>query len=69
MREGQNSSTWVRWFTFLVSAFNSLAAAGTTPERPNPAPYVGFLFFDTTLGRPVWAKTLTQYVYADGSNA
>lgn len=69
MRDKENSFVWMRWFTFLVSAFNDLAAAGTTAERPNPAPYVGFAFFDTTLNRPIWAKTLTQYVYSDGTNA
>lgn len=69
MRDRQNSSIWERWFTFLVHAVNTLAVAGTTAQRPNPAPYVGFVFFDTTVSRPVWAKTLTQYVYSDGMNA
>ena len=60
---------WVRWFTFLVTAFNSLTATGTTAQRPTPAPFVGFMYFDTTLNKPVWAKTSTQYVFADGTNA
>lgn len=45
---------WSRWFTRLVILFNTLQATGTTAQRPNPAPFVGFRFFDTTLGYPVW---------------
>lgn len=59
--------SWVRWFTQLVQAFNSLTATGTTAERPNPAPFPGFMFFDTTLNKPIWAKNLTQYVDATGA--
>lgn len=69
MRNNANSFVWQRWFTFLVSAFNTVGRYGTTAERPNPAPDVGFQYFDTTIGRPIWAKTLTQYVYSDGTNA
>ncbi|HWV45452.1 MAG TPA: hypothetical protein VN039_05410 [Nitrospira sp.] len=59
---------WVKWFSQLVQAFNSLTATGTTDQRPNPAPFQGFMFFDTTLNKPIWAKTLTQYVDATGTN-
>jgi len=62
-------ASWVRWFTQLVSAFNSVTATGTTAQRPNPAPFVGFMYYDTTINQPIWAKTTTQYVYSDGTNA
>lgn len=68
MRNGENSSVWQRWFTFFVNTFNTFAVSGPTADRPNPAPYVGFEYFDTTLGQPIWAKTLTQYVDATGTN-
>lgn len=67
--EDVKGAAWQRWFWQLVGAFNVLTATGTTVQRPNPAPFVGFMYFDTTLNRPIWAKTLTQYVYADGTNA
>lgn len=59
---------WTRWFQQLTNAFNSITETGTTSQRPSPAPFVGFMFFDTTLGKPIWAKTLTQYVDATGVN-
>lgn len=67
--EEWNGRTIIAWFYKLVSAFNNLQATGTTAQRPNPAPFVGFRYFDTTLNRPIWAKTLTAYVFADGTNA
>lgn len=68
MRNGENSFVWTRFWTFLVNYINSLANGGPTANRPNPAPYLYYQYFDTTLGKPTWAKTLTQYVDADGSN-
>lgn len=59
---------WTRWFYQLVFAFNALTATGTTAQRPANAPFPGFMYFDTTLGKPIWAKTLTQYVDATGLN-
>jgi hypothetical protein len=67
--EEWNSRIVIAWFYRLVSVINTLTATGTTAERPNPAPFVGFMYFDTTLNRPIWAKTLTTYVFADGSTA
>ncbi|MDR4470656.1 MAG: hypothetical protein MRJ68_20535 [Nitrospira sp.] len=67
--EPMDGPKWARWFIQFVSAFNAMTATGSTAQRPSPAPFVGFMFFDTTLGKPVWAKTLTQYVLADGTNA
>ncbi len=69
MKAHQNSPIWILWFGKLVTALNSLTASGTTAQRPNPAPFIGFMYFDTTVNRPIWAKTTTQYVYSDGSAA
>lgn len=61
------TSTWVQWLTELFHAIEVLALAGTTAQRPNPAPAIGCTYFDTTLGRPIWAKTLTVWVDASGT--
>jgi hypothetical protein len=66
--EAWESHRVTRWLYQLVEAFNTVQRTGTTAERLYPAPYVGFQFFDTTLGKPIWAKTLTQYALADGTN-
>lgn len=60
---------WTQFFTKLEELFNDLQATGTTAQRPAVAPFVGFMFFDTTVGKPIWAKTQTTWVYADGTAA
>ena len=62
-------STWIRWFSQFEQAFNQSQGIGSTALRPNPAPFVGFMYWDLTLGKPVWAKTLTTYVDATGAPA
>jgi Ca2+-dependent lipid-binding protein len=67
--EKWDSSSVIKWMGQLTVAFNNLTDTGTTAQRPNPAPYIGFMYYDTTINRPIWAKTTTQYVFADGTNA
>lgn len=67
--ERLDSQSSIRWLVQLVYAFNTLTDTGTTAQRPNPAPFIGFMYFDTTINKPIWAKTATQYVFSDGTNA
>jgi|CXWL01.1.fsa_nt_gi hypothetical protein len=67
--QGATDPVWVRWLTRLWTNYNNLQGTGTTAQRPNPAPFIGFMYFDTTLNKPIWAKTLTTWVYGDGTAA
>ena len=58
---------WTEFFASLESLFNDLQRTGTTAQRPNPAPFIGFMHFDTTLNKPVWAKTYTVWIDATGA--
>lgn len=62
---------WIQWFSQLALLFNDSQATGATAQRPLRAPFIGFPYFDTTLNRPIWAKTVTPatWVFADGTNA
>lgn len=62
-------SEWTDFFVQLEQLFNTLQQTGTTAQRPSPAPWVGFPYFDTTLGKPIWAKTTTSWVDATGAAA
>ena len=67
--QGETDPVWVRWLTRLATTFNNVQGTGTTAQRPNPAPFIGFMYFDSTINKPIWAKTLTAWVYADGTAA
>lgn len=63
---------WTQWIAKLEELFNLIQRTGTTAQRPALAPFVGFMYFDTTVNRPIWAKTITTstvWVYSDGSAA
>lgn len=38
---------------------------GATASRPTKAPYVGWQYFDTTLGKPIFVKTLSPVAWVD----
>lgn len=59
---------WTDFFTDLARLFNDTQRTGTTAQRPNPAPFIGFQHFDTTLGKPIWADTYTTWVDSTGAS-
>lgn len=52
--------TWVEVYRGLFS--------GTTPSRPGGTPPTGFMYFDTTLGKPIWYDG-SGWVDANGTPA
>ena len=66
---GGLTASWNLWLSDLLKTVNEMQATGTTAQRPNPAPFIGFTYFDTTLGKPIWAVTTTTWVDATGAAA
>lgn len=57
--------------SFLGQVFRACAAvysSGTTAQRPTRGLWVGRVYYDTTLGMPIWFKN-PGWVKADGSAA
>lgn len=61
------SASWVQWFSELFNALETVGLSGTTAQRPNPPPYIGCVYFDETLGKPIWVKTASVWVDATGT--
>jgi hypothetical protein len=63
------------WATFFSTAAKLLWAgtrSGTTAQRPTSAVsprWIGLCFFDTTLGKPVFLKSIGPDVWVDASGA
>ena len=52
---------WVRWFNNVwINANNE---SGTTADRPTKNLYVGKMYFDSTLGQPIWLKSVRPDVW------
>lgn len=52
-----------RWHTIIVSAQQS----GTTAQRPTKVLWIGRRYFDTTLGKPVYIRSVGPAVWVDGA--
>lgn len=50
----------ISWQTFFSNAYRillALTSSGATTARPTQNLYIGQMYFDTTLGLPVWLKS------------
>lgn len=48
------SSEWGYFFTLLSDTTNTIRSSGVTADRPTKGLWIGYPFFDTTLGTPIW---------------
>lgn len=67
--DGRPTATWAQWTTRINQIANSLQTSGATSERPSTGLWIGRMFFDTTLGKPVWVKSVKPAVWVDASGA
>lgn len=51
------SEGWRNFFQQAYSICNALTMSGTTAQRPTVGLYTGRMYFDSTLGKPIWYKT------------
>lgn len=57
--------TFSRWNNVIVT----LQQTGTTAQRPTGNLWIGRVFFDTTLGKPIWLKGVRPTVWVDATGA
>lgn len=48
---------WRNFFNSVYLICNALTMSGTTANRPTAGLWTGRMYFDTTLGIPIWYKT------------
>lgn len=65
--EQRVNSEWVEWTNQIYKVVNAVSQSGTTAQRPAKI-YVGQMYFDTTLNRPIWVNAAgTGWIKADGT--
>jgi len=67
---GSISEPWLVWLNKLWMVAGSLDNSGVTADRPTKGLYVGRPYFDTTLGYPIWLKSVRPTVWCkhDGTS-
>lgn len=67
----QVAPTWRAWFSQLFGTVQAIGTNGSTANRPSGTPtvplYIGQGYFDSTLGYPVWIKSLSPTVWVNGA--
>lgn len=58
---------WAQWFTRVGARLAAVEQSGTTAQRPVTGLWIGRRYFDTTLGKPVYVKSLGPTVWVDGA--
>ena len=64
---GTVPTSWAVWFTNLWMVADSLNSSGLSAKRPMVGLYVGRNFFDTTLNKPIWLKSVRPSVWVDAT--
>ena len=59
--------SWVEFFEKIGLFAGTLDESGTTANRPTTKLWVGRMYFDTTLGYPIWIKSLGPTVWVDAA--
>lgn len=47
---------WRNFFQAVFTICSAVTQSGTTAQRPDKVLWVGRMYFDTTLGKPIWYK-------------
>ena len=57
---------WGQWFTRVQAIVSSVQQSGVTADRPTAVLWIGRRFFDTTLNKPVYVRSIRPTVWVDG---
>ena len=70
---GSTTPAWRAWLSQLFGVASQINASGPTTQRPIGSAQIplslGQSYFDTTLGIPVWIKSLNPTVWVNAAGA
>lgn len=64
---GQVESGWLQWMQRTHNGAATLQQSGITADRPVTLLWIGRFYFDTTIGKPIWLKSVNPNVWVDGA--
>ena len=68
-RQGVVQATWKQWFLRAANILRAVSTSGATADRPTQDLFIGQVYFDTTLGLPIWLKSVRPSVWVDATGA
>lgn len=64
---GNWTPAWAQWLTRTHGAVITLQQSGPTADRPTSKLWLGRFYFDTTINKPIWLKSINPSVWVDGA--
>lgn len=65
--KGQVQAGWLQWMQRTHNGAATLQQSGITADRPITLLWIGRFYFDTTIGKPIWLKSINPNVWVDGA--
>lgn len=59
--------SWLQWFSRVNAFVNAGRQSGATAGRPIKVLWIGRRYYDTTLGKPVYVRSVNPAVWVDFS--
>lgn len=66
---GNFTPAWSQWIQRTHNNARTLQQSGPTGERPDSLLWIGRFYFDTTINKPIWLKSINPSVWVDGAGA
>lgn len=66
-QDGKTPLPWGQWFARVHRIAAAVQSSGTTANRPTSVLWIGRTYFDTTLGIPVWVKSVNPVVWCNSA--
>lgn len=64
---GNLTDSWRSWFSRVQAIVSASQQSGTTANRPTKVLWLGRRYFDTTLGKPVYVRSVNPTVWVDAA--
>lgn len=64
---GVASRPWLEWFNLAHQTITAARQSGPTASRPASLVWIGRQYFDTTIGKPVYVKSVKPIVWVDAA--
>lgn len=66
-QKGNLPMSWLQWFSRTHAIVTASQQSGTTANRPTDGLWIGRIYYDTTLGFPVWVNSVGPVVWHDAA--
>lgn len=65
--DGKFFRTWDQWLSWAHTTLTAVRQSGPTADRPTSVLWIGRVFYDTTLNKPVYVAAVKPTVWRDAA--